>query len=216
MAGMYFEEFEVGQVIAHEVTRTVTETDNLLFTTLTMNVQPLHLDASFAEASMYGQILVNSVFTLGLTVGWMPTPTQVFNKESTLGNYGLFASGGISNGNYYQAYAQFSKSNLKEVGDDVIYGNYGRWANETMFTDTKALSSIKVDDLDAVTPLAQEMQKAIAAEAPFIPAMTNTTPILWSSRKWTGFPEPGTTKYIPSATNLNNAIDTFMMLEPAS
>ncbi|MDO5735366.1 MAG: ABC transporter substrate-binding protein [Propionibacteriaceae bacterium] len=177
----------------------------------------LRIDNGNAIWMQLGQVFADQwKKNLGLTVGWMPTPTQVFNKESTLGNYAMFASGGISNGNYYQAYAQFSKSNLKEIGDDVIYGNYGRWANETMFTDTKALSSIKVDDLDSVTPLAQEMQKAIAEEAPFIPAMTNTTPILWSSRKWTGFPEPGTAKYIPSATNLNNAIDTFMMLEPAS
>lgn len=86
MAGMYYEDFEVGQVLAHEVTRTVTEMDNVLFTTLTMNVQPLHLDAKFAEESMYGQILVNSVFTLGVTVG---IPVQETTLGTTLGNLGF-------------------------------------------------------------------------------------------------------------------------------
>lgn len=86
MAGMYFEEFEEGVVLRHEVTRTVTETDNLLFTTLTMNAQPLHLDAAFAEQSMYGRILVNSVFTLGVTVG---IPVQETTLGTTLGNLGF-------------------------------------------------------------------------------------------------------------------------------
>ena len=65
MAGMYYEDFTVGDVIRHEVTRTVTETDNLLITALTMNVQPLHLDAEFAKKSMFGKQIVNSIFTLG-------------------------------------------------------------------------------------------------------------------------------------------------------
>ena len=69
MSGMYFEEFEEGMVVKHAMTRTVTETDNLLFTALTMNPQPLHLDEEFARKSMYGQRIVNSVFTLGLVAG---------------------------------------------------------------------------------------------------------------------------------------------------
>ena len=69
MSGMYFEEFVEGAVFKHAMTRTVTETDNLLFTSLTMNPQPLHLDEEFAKASMYGQRIVNSVFTLGLVAG---------------------------------------------------------------------------------------------------------------------------------------------------
>ena len=69
MSGLWFEEFEVGAVYRHAMTRTVTETDNVLFTALTMNPQPLHLDAEFARNSMYGQRIVNSVFTLGLVAG---------------------------------------------------------------------------------------------------------------------------------------------------
>ena len=83
---MYFEDFVVGEVIRHVVTRTVTETDNLLFTTLTMNVQPLHLDSEFAGQSMYGQRIVNSVFTLGVTVG---IPVQETTLGTTLGNLGF-------------------------------------------------------------------------------------------------------------------------------
>ena len=67
--GRYFEELEPGAIYEHAVTRTVTETDNLLFSALTHNVQPLHLDEEFAKKSMYGTRLVNSNFTLGLVTG---------------------------------------------------------------------------------------------------------------------------------------------------
>ena len=86
MAGMYYEDFQVGEVIRHEVTRTVTETDNLLITALTMNVQPLHLDAEFAAQSMYGKQIVNSIFTLGLVTG---IPVQETTLGTTLGNLGF-------------------------------------------------------------------------------------------------------------------------------
>lgn len=86
MSGMHYEDFEIGVVIRHEVTRTVTETDNLLITTLTMNVQPLHLDAEFAGKSMYGRQIVNSVFTLGLVTG---IPVQDTTLGTTLGNLGF-------------------------------------------------------------------------------------------------------------------------------
>ena len=69
MAGFYFEEFSEGQVFEHAMTRTVTETDNILFTTMTMNPQPLHLDAEFARTTEFGRPLVNSIFTLGLVIG---------------------------------------------------------------------------------------------------------------------------------------------------
>ena len=69
MAGRYFEDWTVGERIEHPIRRTVTETDNVLITTLTHNVQPLHLDAEAAAASEFGRIVVNSVFTFGLMVG---------------------------------------------------------------------------------------------------------------------------------------------------
>jgi acyl dehydratase len=69
MAGMWFEQLEPGLRVQHATTRTVTETDNVLFTTMTMNPQPLHLDAEFAARTEFGKPLVNSLFTLGLVVG---------------------------------------------------------------------------------------------------------------------------------------------------
>ena len=67
--GMWLEELTPGTTVEHATRRTVTETDNVLFTTMTMNPQPLHLDADFAAGTEFGQVLVNSLFTLGLVVG---------------------------------------------------------------------------------------------------------------------------------------------------
>jgi acyl dehydratase len=86
MAGKYFEELKVGDAFSHQPSRTVTETDNLLFTALTLNPQPLHLDAEFARGTQHGQILVNSIFTLGLIVGLSVGDTTL---GTTLGNLGF-------------------------------------------------------------------------------------------------------------------------------
>jgi acyl dehydratase len=67
--GMWYEELPVGTRVEHAITRTLTEADNVLFTTMSMNPQPLHLDAEFAAATEFGRPLVNSLFTLALTVG---------------------------------------------------------------------------------------------------------------------------------------------------
>ncbi len=69
MAGKFFEEWVVGEMISHEIRRTVTETDNLLFSTMTHNPPPLHIDAEAAKKSEFGQILVNGTFTFSLMVG---------------------------------------------------------------------------------------------------------------------------------------------------
>jgi len=69
MSGRFFDEWQVGDVIAHAITRTVTETDNLLISTLTHNPQPLHLDHEAARATEFGKPLVNSCFTFSLAVG---------------------------------------------------------------------------------------------------------------------------------------------------
>lgn len=86
MAGLYFEDFVVDHVFRHALTRTVTETDNLLFSALTMNPQPLHLDEEFAKGTEYGQRIVNSLFTLGLIVGVSVGDTTL---GTTLGNLGM-------------------------------------------------------------------------------------------------------------------------------
>jgi acyl dehydratase len=85
LPGLYFEQFEAGQRFEHLVRRTVTETDNLLFSALTMNPAALHLDAEYANSTPYGQRVVNSVFTLGLLVGLTVYDTTY---GTTLGNLG--------------------------------------------------------------------------------------------------------------------------------
>jgi acyl dehydratase len=69
MTGKYFEELEVGQTMLHSRTRTVTDADNLLFCGLTLNTQPLHLDAEFAKQTEFGKPIVNGIYTLGLVIG---------------------------------------------------------------------------------------------------------------------------------------------------
>jgi acyl dehydratase len=85
MAGLYYEQFEVGQVFKHAITRTVTETDNTLFSVMTMNTQPLHIDANFASKTEFGQRLVNSVFTLGLVIGISVNETTLGTTIANLG-----------------------------------------------------------------------------------------------------------------------------------
>ena len=85
MPGRYFDEWQVGDTVAHAVTRTVTQTDNLLFSTLTHNPQPLHIDAEAAKESEFGQILVNSCFTLSLAVGISVADTTLGTLVANLG-----------------------------------------------------------------------------------------------------------------------------------
>lgn len=86
MAGLYFDQFEVGGVFKHATTRTVTEADNLLATVLSMNPQPLHLDHEFAARSEFKKPLVNSTFTLALVIGLSVQETTL---GTTIGNLGM-------------------------------------------------------------------------------------------------------------------------------
>jgi acyl dehydratase len=85
MPGRFFDEWQVGDRIAHAVTRTVTETDNVLISTLTHNPQPLHLDHEAAAASEFGKPLVNSIFTFGLMVGVSVSDTTLGTLIANLG-----------------------------------------------------------------------------------------------------------------------------------
>lgn len=86
MPGLYFEDLEPGLVVDHPTRRTVTEMDNVLFSSLTLNLAPLHLDAEYSKNSIHGQRLVNSLFILGLVSGiTVPETTQ----GTTLGNLGF-------------------------------------------------------------------------------------------------------------------------------
>src|ERR1019366_8683248 len=84
--GLYFEDFEVGRVFRHRLTRTVSQMDNLLFSSLTLNPQPLHIDAHFcATETEWGQPLMNSLFTLGLLIGISVNDTTLGTTIANLG-----------------------------------------------------------------------------------------------------------------------------------
>ena len=85
MAGRYYDDWTIGDRIEHEIRRTVTETDNLLFSTMTHNPQPLHLDIEAAKASEFGQILVNGTFTFALMVGLSVGETTLGTLVANLG-----------------------------------------------------------------------------------------------------------------------------------
>ena len=86
MQGLYFEELEVGRVLEHAIMRTVTEIDNTLFSCLTHNSQPLHIDYHFAASTEWGKPLVNSIFTLGVMIGVSVSDTTL---GTTIGNLGM-------------------------------------------------------------------------------------------------------------------------------
>ena len=85
MAGRFFDEWQVGDTVAHAVTRTVTETDNVLVSALTHNPQPMHLDHEVAAASEFGKPLVNSIYTFGLMVGVSVSDTTLGTLVANLG-----------------------------------------------------------------------------------------------------------------------------------
>ena len=85
MAGRFFDEWQVGDVVAHAVTRTVTETDNVLVSALTHNPQPMHLDHELAAKSEFAKPLVNSVFTFGLMIGVSVNETTLGTLVANLG-----------------------------------------------------------------------------------------------------------------------------------
>ena len=84
--GLYFEDFEVGKVYEHRYTRTVTQMDNMLFSNMTLNPQPLHIDRHFCETETeWGQPLMNSLFTLGLMIGIQVSDMTVGTTIANLG-----------------------------------------------------------------------------------------------------------------------------------
>jgi acyl dehydratase len=84
--GLYFEDFAVGRVFAHRLRRTVTQMDNMLFSNMTLNPQPLHIDAHFCETETeWGKPLMNSLFTLGLMIGISVNDTTVGTTIANLG-----------------------------------------------------------------------------------------------------------------------------------
>lgn len=85
MAGLYFEEFSVGQEIRHEIRRTVTEADNVWFCAATYNPAQIHIDADYCAGTEFGKPLVNSIFTLGLVIGLSVQDTTLGTTVANLG-----------------------------------------------------------------------------------------------------------------------------------
>ncbi len=86
MAGLHFEDFELAQLFHHPLRRTVTEMDNVLFSSLTLNPQPLHIDRHYCETETeWGQPLMNSLFTLGLIIGISVNDTTIGTTIANLG-----------------------------------------------------------------------------------------------------------------------------------
>ncbi|KXF77393.1 dehydratase [Paramesorhizobium deserti] len=85
MQGLYLEQFEPGQVFRHALRKTITESDNMLFSTMTLNPQPLHIDFDFAAKTEWGKPLVNSLFTLGLMIGISVHDTTLGTTIANLG-----------------------------------------------------------------------------------------------------------------------------------
>jgi len=86
MAGLYFEQFSVGQTFVHEIRRTVTDMDNILFSALTYNPAAVHIDHEYAKSTEFGKPLMNSIFTLGLIIGLSVQDTTL---GTTVGNLGM-------------------------------------------------------------------------------------------------------------------------------
>ena len=85
MAGLYLEEFTEGQIFKHLLRKTITESDNMLFSVMTLNPQPLHIDFDYAAKTEWGKPLVNSLFTLGLMIGISVNDTTVGTTIANLG-----------------------------------------------------------------------------------------------------------------------------------
>jgi acyl dehydratase len=85
MAGLYFEQFEIGMAFHHEIRRTVTDMDNILFSSLTYNPAAIHIDHEYAKGTEYGKPLMNSIFTLGLVIGLSVQDTTLGTTIANLG-----------------------------------------------------------------------------------------------------------------------------------
>jgi acyl dehydratase len=85
MAGLYYEQFSIGQMFEHAIRRTVTETDNVMFTAMTHNPAALHLDEEYGKTTEFGQRIVNSLFTLGLMIGISVHETTLGTTIANLG-----------------------------------------------------------------------------------------------------------------------------------
>jgi acyl dehydratase len=119
MAGRHFDEWQVGDRVEHEIRRTVTETDNLLFSVMTHNPQPLHIDAEAARASEFGQILVNGTFTFALMVGLSVGDTTLGTLIANLGYDKLVMPKPVFIGDTMRASSEITELRASKSRDDA-------------------------------------------------------------------------------------------------
>ena len=128
MAGLYYEEFEVGMKFKHSLTRTVTEPDNLMFCAMTHNPQPLHLDEEFAKNSEFGQRIVNSLFTLGLIIGVSVNDTTLGTTFGNLGMTDVRFSKPVFHGDTLSsvtAVKEKRESKSRPMGGLIVFAHFG-------------------------------------------------------------------------------------------
>eukprot|EP00873_Tetraselmis_striata_P008408 jgi/Tetstr1/428672/TSEL_018660.t1 len=167
MPGLHFEEFEIGHVFHHTLTRTVTEMDNMLFSNMTLNPQPLHIDRHFCETQTeWGQPLVNSLFTLGLLIGISVNDTTVGTTIANLGmsdvNERKLAKGLDSGADVLlidleDSVALDAKENARAVAARFLAEARERSERPRLYVRVNALDTGETDaDFAAVMPAAPE------------------------------------------------------------
>lgn len=128
MAGLYYEEFEVGMEFKHALTRTITETDNILFCAMTHNPQPLHLDEEFSKETEFGQRIVNSLFTLGLVIGVTVGDTTLGTTIANLGMTDVRFAKPVFHGDTVRAVTKVQskrESKSRPNAGMVVFEHYG-------------------------------------------------------------------------------------------
>ena len=120
MAGHWFEEFSVGQTFEHEIRRTVTEADNIWFSSVTCNPAAIHIDAEYCKGTEFGQPLVNSIFTLGLVIGLSVQNTTLGTTVANLGMSDTRFPSPVFHGDTIR-----SRTTVKELRDSKSRPNAG-------------------------------------------------------------------------------------------
>ena len=120
MAGRWFEEFTVGQTFEHEIRRTVTESDNVWFSSATYNPAAIHIDAEYCKGTEFGRPLVNSIFTLGLVIGLSVQDTTLGTTVANLGMTDTRFPKPVFHGDTIR-----SQTTVKEVRDSKSRPNAG-------------------------------------------------------------------------------------------
>ncbi|MFT4028791.1 MAG: MaoC family dehydratase [Protaetiibacter sp.] len=126
--GTWYDDLAVGDVTEHALSRTVTEADNVLFTTMTLNLQPLHLDAEFAAGTEFGKPLVNSLFTLGLVVGMTVAELTLGTTVANLGFGSIEFPNPVFAGDTIRARSEVLETRLSKSRPEagiVVFGHEG-------------------------------------------------------------------------------------------